>query len=724
MNMTTLNIDDMHCASCTGKIQVALDHLEGVLRLQFNPARRQLVVSHTSSMAAHELIAHIERIGFHPYLSGSDGLSVTDCQDGAGGNSGNRADDLLKRLGVAGLAMMQVMMVAVALYSGVDEYRRVLEFTSLIFCIPVVSYSAMPFFVAALRSATGGLGMDVPIALAIIIAFTSSVVATLSGSGDVYYDSVVMFTFLLLAARYIDLKLKYRVDAQDALMSSLPRQVIRIIAGERDTCDLKELRAGDTIWVGEGAQIPADGILLSGPAYIDEALLTGEDIQTVRSGDDTVYAGTYNRGAGVSIRVIAVSDKTRMAAINRMAGEAQISKNAVAQLADRIAGIFIPSVLLLSIVTYLGWKIYDPTQAFSASLAVLVISCPCALSLAIPAALSAAMLRLRQAGVLLKDGKFLELIPAVTDLFMDKTGTLTQPKPGVSGIKVFGEFDAQWCLSVAGALQSYSSHPLAGCFASSRLQLDAVKSVPGSGLEAIFAGKPIRIGSAGFCGFGARAETSTEIAEKNVYLAVGGEPAACFFIDNPLRKNAQEAVKLLTAYGLDVHIVSGDKQDNCETVARALDVKFDAEQSPEDKWKLIEHSKGDHRIIMFVGDGINDLPSLAGADVSVAMLEASDLVKSRADVVLLTTRLGALADLFNIARRTRSITRQNLLWALLYNLLAIPAAAFAFAPPWLAALGMALSSTLVMLNATRLIRIPHSFLNGRLKIRPATGESY
>jgi len=703
MNMTTLNIDDMHCATCVGKIQTGLDQLEGIVRLRFNPARRQVVISHESSLATHELLRQVEHIGFHPYITGFDGLSSSPSRESS--------DQLLKRLGVAGLAMMQVMMVAIALYSGADEYRRILEFTGLLFCIPVVSYSAMPFFTAALRSVRGGLSMDVPIALAIFIAFTSSVYSTLEGYGEVYYDSVVMFTFLLLLARYIDLNLKYQMDAQDALMCSLPQHVTRLGTQGRETCALEEIQIGDTVWVGEGGQIPVDGVLLSDSAYIDEALLTGEDTQRVRRKDDVLYAGTFNRGAGISVLVRAISEQTRMATINKLAGETLMGKNSVARLADRIAGIFIPSVLLMSISTYAIWSFVEPERAFSAGLAVLVISCPCALSLAIPAALSAAMLRLRHAGVVLKDGKYLELLPSVTELFMDKTGTLTQPDQGIAGMKVFTEYDALWCVSVAGALQSFSSHPLAKCFVNSDLELSGVKTVPGSGVQAIYQGDCVRVGSADFCGHdtditGEIAGNKSGLMDKSVYLGVNGIAVACFYIENPLRAHAAEAVEALGNSGLDVHMVSGDLQENCEVVAKTLNLDFDAQQSPEDKWKLINQRMDKTHVLMFVGDGINDLPSLAGADVSVAMLEANDLVKSRADIVLLTTRLGALVDLFTIARKTRFITRQNLAWAFSYNLIAIPAAALGYTPPWMAALGMALSSTLVMLNATRLMRVP------------------
>ncbi|MBV1907192.1 MAG: cadmium-translocating P-type ATPase [Pseudomonadales bacterium] len=702
MSTTTFNIDDMHCASCVAKIRATLNHLDGVLRLQFNPARRQLIVSHENAVPVHELLQRIEHMGFHPYLSGSHSLSGSDTRNGA-----DLSADLLKRLGIAGLSMMQVMTVVIGLYagilSGIDEgYRRILEYTALLFCIPVVSYSAMPFYIGALKSLRTGPGMDVPIALAIAISFLVSLYATLVGQGEVYYESVVMFTFLLLLARYIDLNLKHRVDTEDALMHSLPNIVTLVKDSSHEQVPVADVSVRDTLWVGEGEQISVDGALISEQAYIDEALLTGESQHCKKAKGENLYAGTFNRGAGIYLSVQAVSEKTRFAAINRLATDTMLAKNRVARLADQIARIFIPCILLFAMLTYFGWCLVDSGQAFSAALAVLVISCPCALSLAIPAALSAAMVRLRHAGVVLKDSTFLELLPKVTDILFDKTGTLTKPKAGISAVNTLGTYDAQWCLAIASALQMYSSHPLARCFSTSEIALESVESTLGAGVQANLGQDIVRVGSAGYCSF----DEAYEVPVNTVFMSVNNQPAATFGIENPLRENAQATVEVLQREGLGVHILSGDKQNNCARVADKLGLDFDAEQAPEDKWDMLNTLIDKQHTVMFVGDGINDLPALAGADVSVAMLESNDLVKSKSDIVLFTSRLSALADLFNIARLTRRVMNQNLVWAFSYNVIAIPAAALGLVPPWLAALGMALSSTGVMLNAVRLIRCP------------------
>jgi len=708
VTVTTINVNDMHCASCSNKIRNALNGFAGIQNLQFNPVRRQVFVTHDDGVSSANLLETIELAGFHPHLE-RDSRFVWQA-----------SRDLLKRFGVAGLAMMQVMMVQIALYAGAfqgieESIRRLLEFTALLFCIPVVVYAAVPFFRSALTSIRHGLNMDAPIALAVSIAFTISLVNTMRGSGEVYYDSVVMFTFLMLGARYLEQRLRHRLGVEDSLQASMPRFANVVEADRISARPLTDIAAGARLWIAEGEQIPLDGTLDSTQAVVEEALLTGESDWQQRRRGDTLFAGTLNRGQGFYLRVTAALEDSRVAEIDKLANTALDAKHHLARLADKVARVFVPSILLIAAATYLLWSWFDPAQALPAALAVLVVSCPCALSLATPAALTAALTRLRQAGVLVKNSRALEVTTELKHVFFDKTGTLTDPRTQVTAVHgLDGRSDAEYLL-YAAALQAHAAHPLADAFKDGAVTpAEEAQVVTGHGVQGKVDGQQARIGSADFCGFADEHREPTANADgtagKQVYLSINHQPAAVFTIDNRIRPDAQRTVQALQADGLSVNMLSGDNQANCARLAAQLGIAYVAASLPEAKPQVLQHARtapdNQDNGVLYVGDGVNDLPALANADVSVATLETTDLVKSKADVVLLTRRLGALRDFLRIGSRSRHIMRQNLLWALLYNLLAIPLAAFGYAPPWAAALGMSISSLIVMANATRILNIP------------------
>ncbi len=693
MTLSTISVADMHCASCAAKIEGALRGLPGVTATYINTARRQVLVEHAAHADPVDVLDRIEAAGFHPNLAGSDTTS-----------RGQR--ELLKRLGVAGLAMMQVMMFAVAMYAGAFEgmeeaYRRLLEYASLAFCIPVVSYAAMPFFRNALGAWKQGLNMDVPIALAIAAAFLVSLRHTLSGGGEVYYDSVVMFTFLLLSARYIDDRLKARFEGTNATLAALPDRALLVRDGATEPVPLAAIEPGSLVWVEQGNQVPLDGEVTQGEALLDESVLTGEAVWVRRRPGEAVFAGTVNRGAGFQIRTTSAFDATRIAGIADLANRAQAEKPRVAQLADRIAQVFVPGVLTLAAATWLGWQLVDPSRAFVAALTVLVVSCPCALSLATPAAITAAMTRLRQCGIVLTRSDALEQVADVDAALLDKTGTLTVHDPVLMGMERLGdtELDDAELLDLAAALQRHANHPLARAFPEpGHARVDQVRVVPGAGVEGRYGERRVRIGHGAFCGAAARND------EHAVFLSLDGVPVASFRISDPLRADAAAAVEGLKEAGIRLTMVSGDSAERCAELARLLDIDFAARQAPETKLEVTRDLQARGHRVLVVGDGINDVPALAAADVSATVLESSHLVKSKADVLLLGRRLGALVELVVTGRRARRIVRENLAWALAYNLTAIPLAALGFMPPWIAALGMAGSSVLVMLNAARLLR--------------------
>ncbi len=687
MTVTAIAVEDMHCAACTSKIEQAIGALSGIGQLQFNPVRRHVVVNHNDDVAPADLIQEIEAIGFHPsLLSHSAGQQLHH--------------DLLKRLGIAGLAMMQVMMAQIALYAGAFQdmtpaYSRILEFTSLLFCIPVVAYSAMPFFVSGVKSLRTGLNMDTPIALAIAVAFLVSLYATLNGSGHVYYDSVVMFTFLMLLARYFEQRLKHRLAAEDSLLAALPKTARVHMNDGWQQVPLSELAVGMTLSVGEGEQVPADGLLQDDQASIDEANLTGESDWVRKSLGALIHAGTFNRGPGFTMEVTAIGESMRIRQIDHLATTALDSKHRLARLADTVARYFIPSILSISATTFAVWWWVDPAVALPAALAVLVVSCPCALSLATPAAITAGLAVLRQCGVLVKNTQVLERAHCIDTACFDKTGTLTSPEFRLTSQHTLPEYSAEQCLRLARALQARTNHPLAAAFKAT-VVADAqdVEIVPNQGVMGIVDGHQVKVGTATFTGF-----SEQNSIEKIVYLAIDEQPAAWFTVAAPVRADAQQAVLALKERDIQVQMISGDTDANCQRVARALQIDYSAGMTPEAKPATLTSRS------LFVGDGVNDIPAIAQAGLSVSTMETNDLVKSRADVVLLTKRLFALIDLMDVSRMVNRVMRQNLAWALAYNVCAIPLAALGYMPPWAAALGMSASSILVLANATRIMRV-------------------
>jgi Cu2+-exporting ATPase len=700
MTISTISVSDMHCAACAGKIRSALTMIDGVTATHVNPARRQVLVEHADNTDPTTFLQPIENVGFHPCLNAS--VATTTEQK-----------TMLKRLGVAGLAMMQVMMAAIAMYAGTFDgmepaYRRLLEFASLIFCIPVVAYSAMPFFRNALRSLKGalktGINMDVPIATAIGIAFSVSLTSTLTGTGAVYYDSVVMFTFLLLTARYIDDRLKQQFVSSSDALSALPAFGLRMDGTSRQPVALSELAIGDRIWVQNGDQFPVDGALDTASAMVDESILTGESVWVHKHLGDPVFAGTINSGPGCAIRSQTQFDGSRICDIANLADRAQGINPPIARLTDQIASYFVPSVLFIAASTAALWYLIDPAKALSAGLAVLVVSCPCALSLATPAAITAAMTRLRQAGIVLTRSDVLEQIPLLSRTLIDKTGTLTMHQPRLTAVTLLGdgatEDHGKIYLEIASALQQYANHPLARAFpAADSTQIVDPEIVVGSGVMGCWNGKRVRIGHASFCGADVR-------DDQNIYLSIDDQTVARFGISDTLRADAKAATDALGILQVPATMVSGDAEERCAKLAAELNIDYVSRQDPETKLNVTHDLQKRGECVLVVGDGVNDIPALAAADISAVVVESNDLVKSKADVLLLSRRLGSLVDLITVGRKTHRVIMQNLTWALSYNMISIPLAALGLVPPWLAALGMATSSTLVMANATRLLRVP------------------
>ena len=712
----SLQLDGLHCAACAWLIENSLRQLPGLVEIHVDAtAARAELRFDPQQVPLSRVLARVHELGFAPTpLS----FSTASSDDGA------ERRVALQRLAVAGFGMMQVMTFAVSLYAGALQgmdanIAHLLRLVSLVVATPVVLFSAQPFFIGAWRSLRAGtLGMDVPVALSIAAAYLWSVCSTLLGTGSVYFDSAVMFTFFLLLGRYVEMSLRHRSGMQQhALARLLPDSVLRLRDAQTERVIPDELRVGDHVRVLPGERIAADGIIECGRSEIDESLLTGEAVPRTRGIGEQLTAGTLNLSAPLDMRVSGVGQDSTLAAISRLLALAQASRPRFADQADRVAAWFVAAVLLLAIAVGMYWLHQDAARAFPTVLAVLVVTCPCALSLATPAALAAATTRLARVGLLVRRGRALDHLALADRIVFDKTGTLTRGRLRLERVRVLDQrCDRERSVAIAAALERYSNHPIAHAF--DRIDpapgVSAVATAAGRGVEAVIDGRRYRIGrvdyAAEICaGSGDTGGIGAEDSQTAIVLADERGLLASFALSDTLRDDARTTVQALLARHLLPQIASGDRDSVVASIARALGgVVARAGLDAAGKLNLLRAlQRQGHRVAM-VGDGVNDAPVLAAADVSIAVGGGTDLAKVSADLVLLGDELAPVVTGIDIARRTRTIIRQNLIWAALYNATAVPLAALGLLQPWMAAIGMSSSSLLVVLNAMRLLRLTPS----------------
>lgn len=705
-----LQADGVRCAACAWLIRNALEPLPGIEQVQVDLASGYCRLTWQPALIPLSRIAQeLARLGYRPHLPL------------AGDEERGRLRErrlALRRLGVAGLGMMQVMMYAVGLYAGAtlgisEGARRFLEWTSLLVTIPVVFYSGHVFFSGAAASLRAGrVGMDVPVALAIAVAFTASAWNFLRGSGAVYFDSVVMFIFFLSAARYLQMAARHRnLSAGSALARLLPEWAERLEGEAQRRVPARELRPGDRVRVAAGESFPADGVIALGTTEVNEALLTGESQGLPRGPGEKVVAGSVNLAQPVTVQVSAAGAEATVSLLGRrlLALRGRLDTRLVA--AERIAGWFVAAVLLLAVLTAGWWLWQAPERALAATLAVLVVSCPCALSLATPAALSAASRALLRRGILLTRGEALEALAVADVVMFDKTGTLTAGQPVLTDVQLNplrGEIDRARALAIAAALEAHAAHPLARAFGAPADDCEAqeVRWQPHAGLSGRVGQGRYRLGSRAFAAPG-QDDAGIWLSDESGWLAR-------FELRDPLRPGAANALAGLAAQGVRVVIASGDAVGPVAELAARLGVaEWRARLDPEAKLEWLHALRAQGHTLLAVGDGVNDALVLGAADVAVSVQGASDLANSAADLVLTGVSLHALLDARAMARRTARVIRQNLAWAVTYNALAVPLAAAGVLAPWMAALGMSASSLLVVANAARLAR----------EVRPATAAA-
>jgi P-type Cu2+ transporter len=707
LSETQLLIEGISCAACGWLIEKHLRGVPGVVEAHLNLSNHRLQVRwQDSQIPLSKLLAELRRIGYaaHPWQS-----------DQAAERLAAENRRRMRELGVAGLLWMQVMMATMATWPefNIDlspELDKILRWTSLFLTTPIVFYCCGQFFRGALRDLrTRHLTMDVSVSLAIGGAYVAGIWSTITGHGELYFDAVGMFALFLLAGRYLERRARERTAAATAqLVKLLPASCLRLDAdGQSQRILLSELREGEHVLVQPGSLIPADGRILAGQSSVDESLLTGEYLPQPRSVGDSVTAGTLNVEGPLTLEVQALGDATRLSAIVRLLERAQSEKPRLAEIADRVSQWFLLFILLAAALVGCIWWEIDSSRAFWVVLALLVATCPCALALATPTALTTATGSLHKLGLLLTRGHVLEGLNQIDTLVLDKTGTLTEGRLTLSAIHPLRDLDQDSCLALAAALENRSEHPIARAFGQAPRAAEAVDSHPGQGLQGRVDGRLLRIGEASFvCALSSQAVPSIA-GEHGQWLLLGDEqgPLAWFVLDDRLREDAPELIAAARARSWNIHLLSGDSSPMVGEVARQLGIE-DARGglTPDAKLAVLKQLHGEGRRVLMLGDGVNDVPVLAAADISVAMGSASDLAKTSADAVLLSNRLSSLVQGLGMAKRTRRIIIENLVWATLYNGMVLPFAALGWITPIWAAVGMSFSSLLVVLNALRLSR--------------------
>jgi Cu2+-exporting ATPase len=704
----TLLTDGMRCAACAWLIDRALTREPGVSEVAANALTGRIrIVWDAARTPLSSLLSRLASLGYRP------SLATGEARERERRRERNR---WLIRLGVAGLGSMQAMMFAEALYLDTaremsDPTRDFFRWITFLVSTPVVFYAGWPFIEGMVRELRGRrLGMDTLIAGSTLLAYFASLLETVRGGVHVWYDAAVMFVFLLLTARMLEQRARGIASAQvDALARARPALATRERPdGSAEQISLSALAAGDIVRVAVGEGVPADGDVLDGETAFDESLLTGESVPVAKPAGATAFAGSVCRERPARLKVTRTGVDTRLSQLTRLVERAQEQRPPLARAADRISGWFVASLIVVAIAVYAWWRVHDPARAFEVALAVLVVSCPCALSLAVPAALAAAHGGLAKLGVLALRAEALDTLARADRIVFDKTGTLSDRRPQLVEIETFDAFARDEALAIAAALERDSGHPLAAAFEAVGQLRSAhdVHGESGRGVSGRIDGRAWRLG---------RAQWAAQREDDDaIWLGDGQQAFARFVLRETPRADAAQALRELRAQGLRVGLCSGDADAAVARMATAvgLDATIDgnvrSRQTPEDKLAYVRERQAAGEIVAMVGDGINDAPVLAGADVSLALADGAALAQRAADFVIGSGALRRIPQAIALARRSRRIVRQNLGWAIGYNLLALPLAASGMVTPWIAAIGMALSSLLVTLNALRLTRLPES----------------
>ena len=691
-----LSLPGIHCAGCIATVEKGLNALPGVHEARVNLTLKRAAVDADADITAEDLVAELDRLGYEAHELDPGTIAATET-DSAG-------RDLLMRLAVAGFAMMNVMLLSVAVWSGAAEATRdMFHWISAAITLPAIAFSGVPFFRnawAALRN--GRLNMDVPIVLAIVLAIATSLWETMLSGEHAYFDAALALTFFLLAGRYLDHRTRAiaRSAAEELTALEVPRAT-RVRDGVEEVVNVAELAVGDLILVRPGGRMPVDGEIVSGTSEIDRSLLTGETLPVFAGEGQAVSAGEVNLTGPLTIRASAVGAETSLHRMADLVAIAESGRSRYTSLADKAAKLYAPGVHILSGLSFLGWYLYtwDMRMALNIAAAVLIITCPCALGLAVPAVTTAASGRLFRRGMLIKHETALERLAQVDTVVFDKTGTLTTGTPHLTNLNALPRAAVETALALAQG----SSHPLAQAITKAArdagfaaAEVREVTEVPGYGTKGLFAGEEVRLGRASWTGAEGLSQTAT-------YLKIGAAAPLALTFTDALRPGAEEAVQALVNGGKRVILMSGDTTPAVEALAQRLGIpQWVAEALPADKAARVEALRNEGAHVLMVGDGLNDTAALAAAHVSISPATALDAARVASDIVLLGNDLSPIGAACETAKSATRRIRENFRIATVYNIIAVPLAVAGLATPLIAALAMSLSSITVSLNALRL----------------------
>lgn len=684
-----LSVPGMHCAACMSTVERVLKAQPDVRDARVNLGRKQVAIKTPGNAEPARFVSALQQAGFEAFELDTSALTGSDFD-----RSGR---DLLTRLSVAGFAMMNVMLLSVAVWSGAaDATRAMFHWISAAIAVPALIYAAQVFFCSAWSALrVGRLNMDVPISVAIILAAAMSVFETSRGAEHVYFDAALSLTFFLLLGRYLDHRARRaaRSAAQELTALDIPR-VTRITPISHETVHASELRVGDHIALKPGMRLPVDGVLTDGRSRIDRSFLTGESLSVRAELGMALAAGEINLSAPITVRVTAIGENTTLRRIAALVEMAEGARNRYTALADRAARIYAPLVHLLAFAAFTGWIWVsgDVIRSLNVAISVLIITCPCALGLAVPAVMTVASGRLFRSGILIKNGTALERLAEVDTVVFDKTGTLTEGQMDVdlSALSKTG-------IGVLKALAQCSDHPIAKAIeaaippGSDAARLGSVTEHPGLGIEASFNGTTARLGRSGWVG-----------GKSSPAFRIGTGQAHDLHVRETLQSGACAALSALKKTGYDVHILTGDTQSAARDIADRLNIpQIHSEMMPDNKLRLISQLQADGHRTMMIGDGLNDTVALAAAHASLSPASALDASRAASDVVLLNKDLSAIPGLLATSKNVRSRVIENFSIAAAYNLIAIPLALAGLATPLAAAIAMSLSSITVLTNALR-----------------------
>ncbi len=709
----SLILEGITCAACVWLNETYLKKLGGIHSVIINYAtHRAQIVWDDSQIKLSAILEGINNIGYraYPYDPQSQ-EAVFDTEK----------KSLLKRLGLAAILGMQVMILAVAMYSDAaldmeNGIRTFFRWLSLGLTIPIIIYAADPFTKNAVRNIKNmKIGMDVSVSLGLGIAFIASAYATVTGYGHVYFDAIVMFVFFLLSARYFELNArKHTANRIEAVTQRNPLMATRVNEKNiEETLPASDITMGDVLLVRPGEIVPVDGVIIAGQSSLDESLMTGESYPVLRKSGDQIIGGSVNRDHPVKLRVTHVAQDTVLATLARLVARAQSEKPAIALLADRIASYFVTIVLLIALVAGAYWWQAMPELAIPVVIAILIVACPCALSLATPTAFSTAMGFLTSRGILLTKGNKFQVLARASHFIFDKTGTLTTGNFKIKKVTTYGKLTEAEVLKISSALETGSAHPLANALKNhsdfiAESATDIVNH-PGLGLSGQVKDTKWFIGSANFinsvCAQSANGQDDidTDDGATKVYLANKKNLVAGFHFTDEVRDDAAGLIKKLITAGKTVSLLTGDHTAPAKYVARQVGIdNIISSKTPREKLDYVKALQDKGHVVVMVGDGINDAPVLACADISIAIGEGAALAAASSDIVLITDKISRIYTAVKLAEKTMLVLKQNLSWALLYNTIAITLAISAVVTPWMAAIGMSVSSLIVVLNSIRL----------------------